>query len=257
MADPKNKKANTSWGRVANWYDDYLENTVDTYQRQVILPNLSRLLNLKKTEVILDLACGSGFFSRELAKSGAKIVGVDISPELIALARQKLSLNLEYQVSSAENLNAISDQVFHKAICVLAIQNIENVKGVLLEVARVLKSGGEIILVLNHPAFRVPNASGWEFDAEKNIQYRRIESYLSESKVSIAMHPGKAPEAKTVSFHRPLQYYFKLLNSAGFVVSRLEEWISHKKSESGPRAVAEDQARHEFPLFLCLQAKKL
>ena len=61
---------------------------------------------------------------------------------------------------------------------------------------------------------------------------------------------------KTVSFHRPLQVYIKALTKAGFVVSRLEEWISHKKSGSGPRQAAEDTARKEIPLFLCIEARK-
>jgi hypothetical protein len=38
-------------------------------------------------------------------------------------------------------------------------------------------------------------------------------------------------------------------------VTMLEEWNSHRKSEPGPRAKAEDLARKEIPLFLCLVAK--
>ena len=70
------------------------------------------------------------------------------------------------------------------------------------------------------------------------------------------MHPGISGSAKTLSFHRPLQYYFKALAKAGFAVDRLEEWISHKASDSGPRAKAENVARKEIPLFLYLSAKK-
>ena len=71
------------------------------------------------------------------------------------------------------------------------------------------------------------------------------------------MHPGITGSAKTVSFHRPLQYYFKALAKAGFVVEKLEEWTSMKVSDSGPRAKAENDARKEFPLFLYLGAKKI
>ncbi|MFM2357738.1 MAG: hypothetical protein RJA61_475, partial [Candidatus Parcubacteria bacterium] len=51
--------------------------------------------------------------------------------------------------------------------------------------------------------------------------------------------------------------YVKNLANAGFAVVRLEEWISHKKSEVGPRQKAEDKARIEFPLFMCLECKPL
>jgi hypothetical protein len=54
-----------------------------------------------------------------------------------------------------------------------------------------------------------------------------------------------------------LQFYFKALRKAGFLVSRLEEWNSQKKSQPGPRADAENRARKEFPLFLALEAVKV
>jgi hypothetical protein len=60
----------------------------------------------------------------------------------------------------------------------------------------------------------------------------------------------------TVSFHRPLQFYFKIFSKLGFAVERLEEWNSNKKSEAGPRAKAEDKARKEIPLFLYMCVKK-
>jgi hypothetical protein len=113
-----------------------------------------------------------------------------------------------------------------------------------------------IYVVLNHPAFRIPKASGWGWDEQAKIQYRRIDRYLSESKTEIDMHPGEKRGERTISFHRPLQYYVKALGKAGFSVAALEEWNSHKHSEPGPRAAAEDRARKEIPLFLCLVAKK-
>ena len=71
------------------------------------------------------------------------------------------------------------------------------------------------------------------------------------------MNPGQVKSEKTISFHHPLQFYFKALEKAGFVVTRLEEWTSHKESEKGPRAGAENRARKEFPLFLFLEAVKV
>ena len=104
-------------------------------------------------------------------------------------------------------------------------------------------------------AFRVPKNSNWDFDEKKKIQYRRVDAYLSEMTIPIDMNPGQTNSKKTISFHRSFQYYFKLLSKNGFAVSRLEEWISNKKSQKGPRGAAEDKARKEFPLFLFLEAK--
>jgi hypothetical protein len=54
-----------------------------------------------------------------------------------------------------------------------------------------------------------------------------------------------------------MQDFFKALSKAGFAVTKLEEWISHKKSEKGPKQAAEDTARKEIPLFLMLEVRKM
>ena len=109
---------------------------------------------------------------------------------------------------------------------------------------------------MNHPAFRIPKQSSWEYDDKKKVQFRRVDQYIADSRTAIDMHPGMKNSPQTLTFHRPLQYYFKLLSKAGFAVDKLEEWISHKESDSGPRALAENRARKEIPLFLYLRAIK-
>lgn len=218
------------------------------------MPNLIRLVEAKKGEVIVDLACGQGFFAREFAKIGAKVIGIDISPELINIAKQDKSV--EYHVSPAHKLDFLSKESIDKVLIVLSLQNIENTQEVIGEVSRILKPKGKLFIVLNHPAFRIPKASSWGWDEGRKIQFRQLYSYISESKEQIQMHPGDKPWEKTISFHRPLQFYFKALNKNGFFVSKLEEWSSHKVSEIGPKKDAEDKARKEFPLFLFLEATK-
>jgi ubiquinone/menaquinone biosynthesis C-methylase UbiE len=182
-------------------------------------------------------------------------LGVDISRELIEVAKGAVAGG-EFRVASAENLPFIDNGSMDKAAIILALQNIERADKVLGECARVLRAGGTLHLVLNHPAFRNPKVTSWGWDAENKVQYRRVDEYLSESKVKIQMRPGDAPELYTLSFHRPLQYYFKLFSKLGFAVERLEEWNSNKKSEPGSRARAEDRARKEIPLFLYMCVRK-
>lgn len=255
----KSGKKDTSWGKVANWYDDYLESGEDTYQSRLILPNLLRLLSIKHGDKILDLACGQGFFSRGFAKLGAEVTGADISSELIEMARNRSKdiKGLNFKVAPADKLDFFSDNFFDKAAIVLALENIENVKRVFNECFRVLKRNGKFFMVLIHPAFRVPGKSFWGWDEEKKIQYRRIDKYMSESRQEIKMKPGADSKVTTVSFHRPLQFYFKLLEKVGFSVRRLEEWVSDKKSEAGPRQTAENKARREIPMFLMIEAEKI
>lgn len=248
----------TSWSKVANWYDSHLENEEDSYQTKLILPNLKRILGDLKGKSVIDIGCGQGFFSREFAKIGANVLGIDLASDLIKIAKHKNTdkdSKIRYEVLSADSLNGIKDSEFDIAISVLAIQNMENFVKVFEEVSRVVKSGGKFIFVLNHPVFRIPKFSSWEFT--KNIQSRKIDKYLSQIKVEINMEPAKGQSGKkTYSFHRSLQDYMKALFSNGFSVTKFEEWISHKQSQAGPRKIIEDNARKEFPLFLMIEAKK-
>jgi ubiquinone/menaquinone biosynthesis C-methylase UbiE len=246
----------TSWGNVADWYDEYLEGKSDTYQEQVVSPNLIRLLDIKKGETVLDLACGQGYFSRKYHAAGARVIGADISKELIDYARKHSPAEISYYVSPADNLPFLDDGSVNALSIVLAIQNIENIDETFKECSRVLDARGRIIVVMNHPAFRVPKASDWGYDDAARIEYRKVSRYLSEKRVDIDMHPGQREKRYTASFHRPLQLYFKVLHKHGLCVTRLEEWISHRQSVSGPRAEAENKARKEFPLFLALEIKK-
>lgn len=248
------KPKTTSWGSVASWYDDHLEGE-DTYHANVIRPNLERWLLDTKDKDVLDLACGEGYFSRMLQEMGARVTGADIAAELIDIAKSKSDAS--FYVAPAENLSFAQNASFDAILCVLALQNMERIEDVFAECARVLRSDGKFVFVLNHPAFRIPKRSAWGFDAEENTQYRRIDGYLSASQVTIDLSPGRKTGEATVSVHRSLQDYMKALSRRGFAVTKLEEWISHKESEKGPRKEAEDRARKEFPLFLTVEARRI
>lgn len=252
-------KKDTSWGKVAGWYDELLENKDGTYQKEVILPNLMRLLSPQKGELVLDIACGQGYFSRAISETGAKVIASDIAKELIGIAKLHSSKEIEYHVAPADNLSYSKDNTADKAIIILALQNIENVQGTLREIYRSLKPKGKLYIVLNHPAFRIPKNSSWQWDNDNHKQYRRIDSYMSDIKERIEMNPGEQNSGNkrfTISFHRPLQSYFKHLSKAGFLVGRFEEWISHKQSNPGPKANEENRIRKEIPIFAIIEAIK-
>lgn len=250
---PKLTPKHTSWGRDAAWYDELLQKP-GTYQEEVVLPNTLRLLELTPGMSVVDIACGQGYFSRACASAGAVVTGVDASSDLIATARDA-GKGPTYQVGDAAVLDGIPDTSFDRAMIILAIQNIEQVAATFQQARRVLKKDGRLVMVMNHPAFRIPKHSDWDWNEEGTVQYRRQDRYLSELRENIQTHPGSDPDRYTISFHRPLQFYVKALAKAGFAVTRLEEWTSNRVSQPGPRAAAEDRARAEFPLFLCLEAR--
>jgi ubiquinone/menaquinone biosynthesis C-methylase UbiE len=251
----------TSWGKVASWYDKHLEEGGDTYHEKVVHPNLIRMLEDVKGKHVLDLACGQGIFSRTLADKGAFILGVDISKELIAIAEKKNvahKFKAHYFATPSHDLFMVKDKTQDILVCVLAIQNIEKLSDTVKEIARVVKDDGQAFIVLNHPSFRNPTHTHWGYDENEDKQYRRVEEYMSESKIKIDMTPGSKVDKKfTVSFHRPLQVYVKAFAKYGLAVTRLEEWGSHRESEKGPRQKAENVSRKEIPLFMAMELQKL
>src|SRR5258708_993553 len=116
-------KKDTSWGGVASWYSTLLEEEKDTYQARVIAPHLLRLLQIQPGAKLLDVACGQGFFSRLFQQAGAEVTGVDIAPELIAIARER-SPDIAWHVAPASEMSFLASVSFDAATVVLAAQNI-------------------------------------------------------------------------------------------------------------------------------------
>jgi ubiquinone/menaquinone biosynthesis C-methylase UbiE len=233
----------TDWDNVSSWYNKYLEGE-DTYQEKVIGPNLLRILNPKKDENILDLACGQGYFSKIIKSIGTNIVGVDLSKDLISKAKEN-SKDIDFIIAPAHDTK-FKKEIFDKIFTVLAFENIKNIDEAVEEIKRVLKKDGSFFLVMLHPAFRIPQYTDWGFDTKKEVQYRRTDKYLSEIKIDIELNPHKSSKGiNSTTFHRSLQWYMKIFKKHDFAILGLEEWISHKKSQVGPRQKAEDIARKE------------
>jgi ubiquinone/menaquinone biosynthesis C-methylase UbiE len=248
-------KKETGWGKVAGWYDAHLKND-DTYHTQVVLPNLLRLVNLQSKESLLELGCGQGFFLEHFLKFSNHITGVDIGKELIQIAKEK-NKNISYFVGSAEDPQILVGQNFDVITIILAIQNMKHLNLVVENIVRLLKPNGRVYLVINHPTFRIPQHSTWMFSEDKKTQMRVVDMYMSEKEISIDMNPGSVEDKKiTPSFHRPLQVYSKAFAKHNFAITKIEEWMSHKISQPGPQAEAENKARKEFPMFMCLELKK-
>ena len=254
---PKKKPDHdTSWNKVAGWYDNLVGERGSDYHENVIIPGALKMLAPQKGEKILDVGCGQGVFCRELARAGAVVTGIDAAEKLIKAARSR-SANIKYLVTDAADLHIFPNGSFDAVSCIMAIQNMEPLEKIISEMARVLKPDGGLLLVMNHPCFRIPRQSGWGIDEQRKLQYRRIDSYLTSLKIPIKMHPGADPTLLTWTFHRPLSEYFKALNAHGLAVSELAELASHRESKPGASSRMENRARAEIPMFLSLLAQKM
>jgi ubiquinone/menaquinone biosynthesis C-methylase UbiE len=263
-------KADTSWEPVADWYQGHVKG--DSYHSRVVLPKLQKQIrNLfpqaLHTVRVLDIACGQGILLDYLIKQQrVDYTGVDASPALIAAAKEAhpKATNAEFIVADATKLpSSIPVNSFELAYCVLGLQNIANLTTTIQQISTRLVSGGYLVIVLTHPSFRIPKHADWDYDRERRTMYRMVWAYKSELKLPIQERPFKSQfeqfeSAVTWSFHRPLETYVKALAGAGLAVVDLEEWTSDKQTQAdNPWARAENKARAEIPLFMCITAKKL
>lgn len=244
---------NTSWQNVSGWYNKLVDTRGHYFHQHTVLPGILKLLNLQKNSSLLDLACGQGVLERQIP-SNVIYQGVDISRNLIESAKkQTKNPQHRFTVGDITQTLPVNKRDFSHAAIVLALQNIERADLVLANTKNYLKQGAILVIVLNHPCFRIPRQSSWGIDETNRLQYRRINRYMSGLKIPINTHPGEKNTSVTWSFHGPLSYYSRILHENKFYIDLLEEWVSDKESE-GKAAKMENRGRMEFPLFLAIKA---
>lgn len=245
----------SSWQRVAPWYNKVTRGGEGHYYHQhVVIPGVLHLLSLSPVSNLLDLACGNGVLANSLPKS-VKYTGVDLSESLIRTAKNEdKNSNHKYLVDDVTMSLTIPDNFTHAAI-VLALQNIGSPQNALKNASDHLLKNGKLVIVLNHPAFRIPRQSSWGIDEERKIQYRRVDKYMSPMDIPININPSDRNSEVAVSYHYPLSAYSKMLKDVGFVIELIEEWTSDKESV-GRAGRMENRSRAEIPLFMAIVARK-
>lgn len=249
------RRSNTSWQKVSHWYNKVTEHGQGHYYHQhIVIPGALKLLDLKNDSKLLDLACGNGVLAKAISKD-ADYVGIDIAPSLIKEAqRSDRNPKHKYLINDATKPLSVSNDFSHAAI-ILALQNIQNPGRVFQNAAHHLKKDGVLVIVLNHPAFRIPRQSSWGIDEGRKIQYRRVDKYLSPMNIPILTNPSDKNSRSTMSYHFPISYYSKILHDNGFAIDLIEEWTSDKESV-GKSSKMENRGRAEIPLFMAIRAIK-
>ncbi|MCC2670364.1 MAG: novO [Armatimonadetes bacterium] len=116
------------------------------------------LLGDLRGKAVLDLACGEGFFTRFIRQRGAHtVVGVDISPGMIELARQeelRRPLGIEYRVQDAQRLDEFEGQfdLVTAGYLLNYARTREELRGMCEVISRSLRPGGRFVGVNNNPA---------------------------------------------------------------------------------------------------------
>ncbi len=244
-----------SWDAVAEWYLGWSGTHGSLHHRHVAIPLLLELLNPQPGERVLDIGCGPGALTPHLARRGCSLVGIDRSRRLIDAARRAHGASGRFYTGDATDSNTlagIAREPFDAATFLLSIQDIDPLADALRAARSRLTDSGRLVIVMIHPCFRVPRQSGWGWDAQRQLQYRRIDRYLTP--LAVPMRTTPDGRTATRSYHRPLEQYVSALSDAGFVMEALRE-VSSNAEARGNTARALRRAEDEFPLFLGIRAR--
>jgi ubiquinone/menaquinone biosynthesis C-methylase UbiE len=222
-------RTGVDWEEMAAWWDERQGNEGDLWHRTLIDPTLFSVLGTVKGQHVLDLACGNGYIARKLARSGARVTGVDASTPIVERARareEREPMGIVYRVADAAHLDGLGDDSFDVVVCNMALMDVPDAEGALREATRVLRPGGRLVASLSHPCFDVSvSSSGWVVERMgfETTVFRKVGRYRRVFEHWIPWRGEAGQEWWTPAYHRPLSWYFRALRGAGFVVSAFEE----------------------------------
>jgi len=235
---------------------------MDLYRELLNNPSFLAFLPDISGKEVIDLGCGEGRNTRLFADRGARMTGLDLSPEMIAAARaeeEREPRGISYHVGSYTNITLFPPDRFDGAISTMALMDSPDFEAAAGQAFRVLKPGGFLAFSVLHPCFVTPNVH-WirgEDGSEESLAVSRYFDQAHEierwrfSKDAIAK---RYPEFEVPRFPRTMSIYVNGLTAAGFVLKRIEE---PRPSE----ALAAEHAwlapwRRHAAIFLYFHARK-
>jgi 2-polyprenyl-3-methyl-5-hydroxy-6-metoxy-1,4-benzoquinol methylase len=201
------------WNELAELYDAKVGDDVADPNTAALLRLVGDVRGLR----LLDLACGQGRVSRELARRGSRVVGIDIAVRLLEKARAKEAaepLGIRYEEIDASEPTALEGEAFDGAACNFGLSDIDDLNAALETVARVLVPDGFFAFSILHPCF-----PGWpERDAPSS--WEPGTGYDDEGWWRATSSGFRGTVGAN---HRKLSTYLNALTGHGLVLEELSE----------------------------------
>jgi SAM-dependent methyltransferase len=187
---------------------------------------------------VLDAGCGPGWYADWLARQGARVVAVDRSARMVAMADRRLGGRAQVMHGDISNLrNLIPGEAFDIILSALVLHYLADLSETFLEWARVLRSSGTLVFSTHHPIHQASLLDPGYLHAEL-IEEKW--DWLSET---------------MRYYRRPLRDLTEPLAAAGFVIERIgEPTPSEALKVEDPKGY--DQLCR-LPAFLFVRARKL
>ncbi len=231
------------WDANADQWTEQVRRGWDVFREHFNNPAFFDLVGDLRGKTVLDAGCGEGYNTRLLAKAGAQVTGVDLSPKMTDLARaeeEREPLGIRYDVASFSDLSRFDDGSFDVVVSTMALMDGPDLEGALREFRRVLKPSGDLFFSVTHPCFMT---KGFDWVANDNGRQVRLlvsDYFDSEPWVErwrFAPASEETPLFAIPVFPRTLSDYVDGLLAAGFALREIRE----------PRP--SDEACREHPYF--------
>jgi SAM-dependent methyltransferase len=178
---------------------------------------------------VLDLGCGQGWFSRQLAAQGAQVVGVDVSRLQLTNAlrhEEEHSLGItNIEADATRTAELWEPATFDLVTACMVPQDLPDAAAVLAASRRVLTFDGRFLFSISHPVTDAPFRQ-WERDAEDRPQALRIDRYYESGPRVVHWNMARlTAHWDTPAWNRTLSEWSDLFLESDFVVRQLTEPI--------------------------------
>jgi 2-polyprenyl-3-methyl-5-hydroxy-6-metoxy-1,4-benzoquinol methylase len=144
----------TTWDVAAESWSTFVRGGEDVHREDIHGPALLAAARDVRGLRLLDVGCGEGWCSREMARGGAAVVGIDVSEALVALARDhrsQASCPIEYHVMDAIDVDR-RDWCFDVVSACMALHCMPDPGTALRAIRRALAPDGRLVFSIPHPA---------------------------------------------------------------------------------------------------------
>lgn len=230
MTEPQrfcDEEARAAWNQAAEAWEDFVESGKDHYRHEVHGPALLSVCEPLVGRRVLDLGCGQGYFTRQLARRGAQAVGVDISEELLAFARQHEDderLGIEYRLLNATEVHLhFAAGSFDLVTACFSLHDMADPAAALRSARRVLKTDGRMAIAGPHPCTDTPYRE-WEMDPSGSKGALKIDYYFNSGPAVLHWNMKRLIRHWDAPYWRhTLSEWSAMIAEAGFLVRRLHE----------------------------------